>query len=58
MADLSERDAALLLDMLLAARDAQGFVEGLDEAAFLASVGAGFKPAPTQGRRGDAAVQR
>jgi uncharacterized protein with HEPN domain len=37
MADLSERDAALLLDMLLAARDAQGFVEGLDEAAFLAS---------------------
>jgi uncharacterized protein with HEPN domain len=37
MADLPERDAALLLDMLLAARDAQGFVEGLDEAAFLAS---------------------
>ena len=37
MADSSERDAALLLDMLLAARDAQRFVEGLDEAAFLAS---------------------
>jgi uncharacterized protein with HEPN domain len=37
MAELPERDAALLLDMLLAARDAQGFVEGLDEAAFLAS---------------------
>jgi uncharacterized protein with HEPN domain len=37
MADLPARDAALLLDMLLAARDAQSFVEGLDEAAFRAS---------------------
>jgi uncharacterized protein with HEPN domain len=37
MADLPERDAALLLDMPLAAGDAQGFVEGLDESAFLAS---------------------
>jgi uncharacterized protein with HEPN domain len=37
MAELPERDAALLLDMLLAARDAQEFVEGLDEAAFVAS---------------------
>lgn len=37
MADLSARDAALLLDMLLAARDARSFVEGLDEAAFFAS---------------------
>jgi uncharacterized protein with HEPN domain len=37
MTELPERDAAFLLDMLLAARDAQGFVEGLDEAAFLAS---------------------
>jgi len=37
MAELPERDAALLLDMLLAARDAQTFIEGLDEAAFLAS---------------------
>jgi hypothetical protein len=37
MGDLPERDAALLLDMLLAARDAQGFIEGLDNAAFLAS---------------------
>jgi uncharacterized protein with HEPN domain len=37
MAELPARDAALLLDMLLAARDAQGFVEGLDEAGFLAS---------------------
>src|SRR5215471_931277 len=37
MAEMPERDAALLLDMLLAARDAQGFVEGVDEAAFLAS---------------------
>lgn len=37
MADLPERDAALLLDMLLAIRDAKAFVEGLDEAAFLAS---------------------
>jgi hypothetical protein len=26
MADLPERDAALLLDMLLAARDAKGFL--------------------------------
>jgi len=31
------RDAALLLDMLLAARDARSFVAGLDEAAFLKS---------------------
>jgi uncharacterized protein with HEPN domain len=37
MADLPERDAALLLDMLLAARDARSFAEGLDEVAFLAS---------------------
>ena len=37
MAELPERDAALLLDMLLAARDARGFIEGLDETVFLAS---------------------
>ena len=37
MAELPERDAALLLDMLLAARDARSFIEGLDEDAFLAS---------------------
>jgi uncharacterized protein with HEPN domain len=37
MADLPTRDAALLLDMLLAARDAQEFVKGLDERQFLAS---------------------
>ncbi|CAN5773603.1 hypothetical protein BH23GEM3_BH23GEM3_03920 [soil metagenome] len=37
MAELPERDAALLLDMLLAARDARSFVENLDEAGFLAS---------------------
>lgn len=30
-------DAALLLDMLLAARDARAFLQGLDRAAFLAS---------------------
>ncbi len=34
---LPERDLALLWDMLLAARDAQSFVAGLGEAAFLAS---------------------
>jgi uncharacterized protein with HEPN domain len=33
MADLPERDAALFLDMLLAARDAKAFIEGLGEAA-------------------------
>ena len=32
-----ERDTALLLDMLLAARDARAFVDGVDDAAFLAS---------------------
>lgn len=37
MAELPERDAALLLDMLLAARDAQSFIEGMDEPAFLGS---------------------
>jgi uncharacterized protein with HEPN domain len=37
MAEVPERDAALLLDMLLAARDAQQFVQELDEAAFVAS---------------------
>jgi uncharacterized protein with HEPN domain len=37
MGDLPARDAALLLDMLLAARDARSFVEELDEAAFFAS---------------------
>src|ERR1700733_10705704 len=38
MAELPERDSALLLDMLLAARDARAFVKGLDERAFLASL--------------------
>jgi uncharacterized protein with HEPN domain len=33
----ADRDAALLLDMLLAARDPRGFVAGMEEAAFLAS---------------------
>ena len=37
MAELSERDAGLLLDMLLAARDAQTFIAGMDEAGVLAS---------------------
>ena len=37
MAELPARDAALLLDMLLAARDARSFVKGLDEEAFRAS---------------------
>ena len=37
MAELPERDAALILDMLLAARDAQTFIEGLDEPTFCAS---------------------
>jgi uncharacterized protein with HEPN domain len=36
-AEPSERDAALILDMALAARDAMSFVADLDEAAFLAS---------------------
>lgn len=35
--DTKDRDAALLLDMLLAARDAVGFVVAMDEAAFVAS---------------------
>jgi len=33
----TDPDAALLLDMLLAARDAVGFVAGLDESRFIAS---------------------
>jgi uncharacterized protein with HEPN domain len=37
MAELPDRDAALLLDMLLAAQDAQGFVAGLGKDAFLES---------------------
>ena len=37
MADVPERDAALLLDMLLATCDARSFVEKLYEAGFLAS---------------------
>lgn len=37
MADFPERDRALLLDMLLAARDAVDFLAGLDEARFMAS---------------------
>jgi uncharacterized protein with HEPN domain len=35
--DRTDRDAALLLDMLLAAQDAVGFVATLDEPACLAS---------------------
>ena len=37
MADLPERDQALLLDMLLAARDAQKFIHGMEKAQFLDS---------------------
>lgn len=37
MADLPDRDAALLLDMLLAANDASSFVADLSEERFLAS---------------------
>jgi uncharacterized protein with HEPN domain len=37
MADLTNKDASLLLDMPLAARDASTFVAGMDEAAFRAS---------------------
>ena len=38
MADApAERDASLLLDMLLAARDVRSFVTGLDEAGFSGS---------------------
>ena len=37
MDELPERDAALLLDILLAARDAQSFVAGLDQNSFLVS---------------------
>jgi uncharacterized protein with HEPN domain len=33
----ADRDTALLLDMLLAARDARAFIAGLNEAAFVAS---------------------
>jgi uncharacterized protein with HEPN domain len=37
MAEPTERDAALLLDMLLAGNDTLGFIVGLDKEAFLAS---------------------
>jgi uncharacterized protein with HEPN domain len=37
MADLPDRDAALLLDMLLAANDASSFVADLSQEGFLAS---------------------
>jgi uncharacterized protein with HEPN domain len=37
MVELPERDAALLLDILLAAHEAKGFVKELDSAGFLAS---------------------
>jgi uncharacterized protein with HEPN domain len=37
MVELAPRDLSLLLDIVIAAHDARGFVEGLDEAAFLAN---------------------
>ncbi len=37
MPELPERDATLPLNMLLAARDAQGFIAGFDGPAFMAS---------------------
>ncbi len=37
MADLPERDLALLLDMLLAARDSQDFISGLNQKQFIDS---------------------
>jgi hypothetical protein len=49
MAELPERDAALLLDMLLAARDAQDFVRGVNTpppkgGGFRSRLKAGFGP--------------
>lgn len=37
MADVPAHDVALLLDMLLAARDARGFADGLTKQRFLSS---------------------
>ena len=37
MVELASRDLSLLLDIVIAARDARSFVGGLDEPAFLAS---------------------
>ncbi|MCA1780519.1 MAG: DUF86 domain-containing protein [Xanthomonadaceae bacterium] len=37
MADLPERDLSLLLDMLLAARDARKFIRGMEKPEFLDS---------------------
>jgi uncharacterized protein with HEPN domain len=37
MVELAPRDLSLLLDMVIAARDAKSFVDGLDEPAFLES---------------------
>jgi uncharacterized protein with HEPN domain len=37
MVEEPEAESAFLLNMLLAARDARGFLDGLDEAAFLTS---------------------
>jgi uncharacterized protein with HEPN domain len=37
MDDLPERDGALMVDMLLAACDAQDFVAGMDQVGFMAS---------------------
>lgn len=37
MGEPSPRDLSLLLDIVIAARDARSFVDGLDERAFLAS---------------------
>jgi hypothetical protein len=37
MVDSPDVDALLMLDMLLAAGDARGFLGGLDEAAFMAN---------------------
>jgi len=44
MADLPDRDAALLLDMLFAPRDARSFVEGFDESGFLRADCIGTRP--------------
>jgi uncharacterized protein with HEPN domain len=38
MAELSDRDAGLLADMLMAARDARSFIHGMTEAEFGASL--------------------
>lgn len=52
MVELSQRDLSLILDIVIAARDAKSFVDGFAEADFLASRLSAFPLKRSRDQRG------